>query len=91
MKLASTTTLLKLASTFLGNTTAIQIIFKRVSEQFVSKFGKRAFVHWQTGEGMNELEFTETESNINDLVSEYQQYQDATADDEGEFDEEAEC
>jgi len=30
-------------------------------------------------------EFTEAESNMNDLVSEYQQYQDATvSDDEGE-------
>ena len=28
------------------------------------------------------------ESNMNDLVSEYQQYQDATAEEEGEFDEE---
>jgi len=33
-------------------------------------------------------EFTEAESNMNDLVSEYQQYQDATAEEEGEFDEE---
>ena len=32
-------------------------------------------------------EFTEAESNMNDLVSEYQQYQDATAEEEGEFDE----
>ena len=29
-----------------------------------------------------------TESNMNDLVSEYQQYQDATVEEEGEFDEE---
>ena len=29
------------------------------------------------------MEFTEAESNMNDLVSEYQQYQDAVADDEG--------
>jgi len=28
------------------------------------------------------MEFTEAESNMNDLVSEYQQYQDATAEDE---------
>jgi tubulin beta len=47
-----------------------------------------------TGEGMDEMEFTEAESNMNDLVSEYQQYQDATADegledeDEGEHHEE---
>ena len=32
------------------------------------------------------MEFTEAESNMNDLVSEYQQYQDATAEEEGEFD-----
>ena len=39
---------------------------------------------------MDEMEFTEAESNMNDLVSEYQQYQDASAEDEGEFDEEEE-
>merc|ERR1711924_189719 len=48
----------------------------------------KAFLHWYTGEGMDEMEFTEAESNMNDLVSEYQQYQDATAEEEGEFDEE---
>ena len=32
---------------------------------------------------MDEMEFTEDESNMNDLVSEYQQYQDATAEDAG--------
>jgi hypothetical protein len=42
-----------------------------------------------TGEGMDEMEFTEAESNMNDLVSEYQQYQDATAEDE-EFEDEEE-
>jgi ubiquitin len=35
------------------------------------------------GEGMDEMEFTEAESNMNDLVSEYQQYQDASAEEEG--------
>jgi tubulin beta len=33
---------------------------------------------------MDEMEFTEAESNMNDLVSEYQQYQDASAEEEGE-------
>ena len=50
-------------------------------------FRRKAFLHWYTGEGMDEMEFTEAESNMNDLVSEYQQYQDATAEEEGEFDE----
>ena len=34
------------------------------------------------------MEFTEAESNMNDLVSEYQQYQEATAEDENELEEE---
>ena len=51
-------------------------------------FRRKAFLHWYTGEGMDEMEFTEAESNMNDLVSEYQQYQDATAEDEEEMDEE---
>jgi tubulin beta len=47
-------------------------------------FRRKAFLHWYTGEGMDEMEFTEAESNMNDLVSEYQQYQEATVDDEFE-------
>ena len=31
------------------------------------------------------MEFTEAESNMNDLVSEYQQYQDAGVEEEEEF------
>ncbi|KAK2983508.1 hypothetical protein RJ640_023042 [Escallonia rubra] len=74
---------LKMASTFIGNSTSIQEMFRRVSEQFTAMFRRKAFLHWYTGEGMDEMEFTEAESNMNDLVSEYQQYQDATADEEG--------
>merc|ERR1712070_1029428 len=79
---------LKMSSTFIGNSTAIQEMFKRVSEQFTAMFRRKAFLHWYTGEGMDEMEFTEAESNMNDLVSEYQQYQDASAEEEGEYDEE---
>ena len=97
---------LKMAATFIGNSTAIQELFKRIGEQFTAMFRRKAFLHWYTGkhpviigdflsnllfplgEGMDEMEFTEAESNMNDLVSEYQQYQEATADDEGEFEEE---
>jgi len=79
---------LKMAVAFAGNSTAIQEMFKRVAEFFTAMFRRKAFLHWYTGEGMDEMEFTEAESNMNDLVSEYQQYQDATAEEEGEFDEE---
>jgi tubulin beta len=75
---------LKMAVTFLGNSTSIMEMFKRVIEQFTLMFRRKAFLHWYTGEGMDEMEFTEAESNLNDLVSEYQQYQDAGIDDEDE-------
>merc|ERR1712213_45164 len=29
-------------------------------------FRRKAFLHWYTGEGMDEMEFTEAESNMND-------------------------
>ena len=62
-------------------------------------FRRKASLHWYTGEGMDEMEFTEVnhmlvkprslqldcsqaESNMNDLISEYQQYQEAAVDDD---------
>ncbi|KAL6975812.1 Tubulin [Sarracenia purpurea var. burkii] len=60
-----------MASTFIGNSTSIKEMFRRVSEQFTAMFRRKAFLHWYTGEGMDEMEFTEAESNMNDLVSEY--------------------
>lgn len=73
---------LKMSATFLGNSTAIQELFKRVSDQFSLMFSRKAFLHWYIGEGMDEMEFTEAESNMNDLVAEYQQYQEATAEED---------
>lgn len=66
---------LKISSTFCGNTTAIQEIFKRIHEQFAAMFRVKAFLHWYTGEGMEIEEFHEAHSNMIDLISEYQQYQ----------------
>eukprot|EP00566_Odontella_aurita_P013865 CAMPEP_0113540332 /NCGR_PEP_ID=MMETSP0015_2-20120614/8421_1 /TAXON_ID=2838 /ORGANISM="Odontella" /LENGTH=450 /DNA_ID=CAMNT_0000440123 /DNA_START=483 /DNA_END=1835 /DNA_ORIENTATION=- /assembly_acc=CAM_ASM_000160 len=83
---------MEMSSVFIGNSTAIQEAWKRVADQFTLMFRRKAFLHWYTGEGMDEMEFTEAESNLNDLVSEYQQYQDATAEEEdisGEFEHEA--
>ncbi|KAF4023465.1 hypothetical protein G4228_015043 [Cervus hanglu yarkandensis] len=71
---------LSMAATFIGNNTAIQELFGRISEHFSAMFKRKAFVHWYTGEGMDINEFAEAESNVQDLVSEYQQFQDARAD-----------
>ncbi|KAI1696965.1 tubulin beta-1 chain [Ditylenchus destructor] len=76
---------LKSSGTLIGNTTVIQELFKRYSEAFSVMFRRKAFLHWYTGEGMEEMEFTEAESGMNDLISEYQQYQDAIVDNEGDY------
>ncbi|XP_067868876.1 tubulin beta chain-like isoform X6 [Heterodontus francisci] len=67
---------LRMASTFIGNTTAIQELFKRIGEQFSAMFRRKAFLHWYTGEGMDEVEFTDAEADMLDLIAEYQYYQD---------------
>ena len=66
-----------MSSTFVANSTSIQELFKRAGEQFSAIFRRRAFLHWYTGEGMDEMEFTEADSIMNDLISEYQQYQES--------------
>jgi tubulin beta len=34
-------------------------------------FRRKAYLHFYTDEGMDEMEFTEAESNFNDMCSEY--------------------
>ena len=48
---------LKMAATFVGNSTAIQEMFKRVSEQFTAMFRRKAFLHWYTGMLLPRLTF----------------------------------
>ena len=43
---------LKMSATFIGNSTAIQELFKRISEQFTAMFRRKAFLHWYTGEAL---------------------------------------
>ncbi|KAH0483435.1 MAG: uncharacterized protein KVP18_003738, partial [Porospora cf. gigantea A] len=76
---------LNVSATFVGNTTAIQQMFQRVSTMFQSMFRRKAFLHSYIDEGMDVNEFVEAESNMNDLMLEYQQYQEASAEDESNF------
>ncbi|XP_018576087.1 tubulin beta-2 chain-like [Anoplophora glabripennis] len=79
-----------MSSTFIANTTAVQELFVRINEQFTAMYRRKAFLHWYLGEGMDEQEFEEANSNVKDLISEYQQYESATAEDYNEYDEEVE-
>lgn len=60
-----------------GNSTVVIDSINRIGQAFDAMFRRKAFLHWFTGEGMDEMEFVEAKSNLDDLVSEYQQYQEA--------------
>jgi len=42
---------LSMCATFVGNSTAIQSIFKRISDHFVSMSKRKAFIHFYLSEG----------------------------------------
>ena len=69
-----------MSATCIGNSTSIQEVFKRVGAQFDLMHRRKAFMHSYLLEGMDQLEFTEASANMNDLISEYLQYDDANAD-----------
>lgn len=70
----------KVCATSISNTTAIQELFKRITSQFNMMYKRKAYVHWYTTEGMDETDFTTSLSDVQDLISEYQQYQEAEPD-----------
>ncbi len=47
-----------MTSTFIGNSTSLMTLWKRVSEQFNAMFRRKAFLHWYT----DTSEFTDNES-----------------------------
>ena len=59
-------------ATFIVNSSAIQTTLKRINQQFSSLFRRKAFLHWYLSEGMDEMEFSEHESRIGDILSEYE-------------------
>merc|ERR1711988_1258875 len=67
----------KQSCTFVANTTALKGIFQRLATQFGAMYKRKAFLHWYKGEGMDEMEFQEADKNVRDLITEYQDKQDA--------------
>ena len=55
---------LKMATTFIGNSTAIQEIFKRIQEQFSVMFRRKAFLHWFTEEGNKNKDYQKIQFRI---------------------------
>jgi len=69
-------------ATFVANTTALKGIFQRLATQFGAMYRRKAFLHWYKGEGMDEMEFQEADKNVRDLITEYQDKQDAVYEDD---------
>merc|ERR1711997_677244 len=80
----------KQSCTFVANTTALKGIFQRLATQFGAMYKRKAFLHWYKGEGMDEMEFQEADKNVRDLITEYQDKQDAVVDLEDDEDDEDE-
>jgi len=77
-----------MSATFIANTTALKGIFQRLATQFGAMYRRKAFLHWYKGEGMDEMEFQEADKNVRDLITEYQDKQDASYEEEDESGEE---
>nr|P32925.2 RecName: Full=Tubulin beta-2 chain; AltName: Full=Beta-2-tubulin [Geotrichum candidum] len=73
------------SATFIANSTAVQELFERTANQFSVMFKRKGFLHWYTGEGMEPVEFSEAQSDLEDLILEYQQYQNAGVDEDEEL------
>jgi len=100
-----------MSSTFIGNSTSIQELFRRVGEQFSAMFRRKAFLVlsmryqnltnsigiparvWMKWNSLKRkaictILYSFTSDYTDQKIAEYQQYQDATVDQEEEYDEE---
>jgi tubulin beta len=75
------------SSTFISNTTSIKSLFGRMSNHFSKLFKRKAFLHWYMEEGMDTDEFSEAIKNVQDLITEYQDKEQAVYDEDAEDDE----
>ena len=63
-----------MCATFFGNNTSIICLWKRILKAYHAIYKRKAFIHWYLGEGMEEAEFAQAVTNLEDLVSEYQMH-----------------
>ncbi|KAK4294787.1 hypothetical protein Pmani_032610 [Petrolisthes manimaculis] len=57
----------------LANTTAFKDTWVTLGNKFKMMYGKRAFVHWYTGEGLEESEFDDALETLAQLITDYEE------------------
>lgn len=62
---------MKICATFLGNTTSLKEVLTRLCKSFAAMYSRKAYLHWYTGEGVEEKDFVEAESNVRELIKEF--------------------
>ncbi|CAF1338051.1 unnamed protein product [Adineta ricciae] len=58
--------------TMIGNHMGMKEIFQRFLEKFTAMFRRKLYIFGLCRSGLDEMEFTEAENNLNDLIDEYQ-------------------
>eukprot|EP01083_Nonionella_stella_P165119 548546_1 len=75
-----------MSASMIASTTAIKGVFQRISAQFARLYKRKSCLHCYIQEGLNECQFQESDKNVRDLITEYQDKQDAVVDLEGDSD-----
>ncbi|KAK6837740.1 hypothetical protein RU639_001554 [Aspergillus parasiticus] len=65
-----------MSGTLLSNSTSIQKLFRHVSKEFSALYRRKAYMNPYSWNGVDEMDFVEAESNMNDLIEEYREHQD---------------
>jgi tubulin beta len=75
---------LKMAGTFVGNTTALREPLDHIDRKFIRLYERRTFVQWYVNEGLEIGEFDQAHSNCTGLIQEYEMYETAPVEPFGE-------
>lgn len=74
------------SAAMLANSSSIVEVFRRISTEVHGSLKEKSFLHWYTGEGMEEMEFQQAQCQVKDLIDDYEAWIDIGIDDDDEGD-----